>query len=212
MVDLSFEQSFWGGKIRYVAGLDEAGRGPLAGPVVAAAVMFPRGTWIEGVDDSKKIRPKRREELFEIITKQALSVGIGIVSHTIIDQVNIYQATGQAMEEAVSRLAPAPQHVLVDGRACGAVGIPATPIIDGDAKCFSVAAASIIAKVTRDKLMMEFDRQYPHYGFAKHKGYGTKEHYEALRKLGPCEIHRRSFRLYHAPAEHPLTGEPLNHE
>lgn len=212
MVDLSFEQSFWAGEIRYVAGLDEAGRGPLAGPVVAAAVMFPRGTWIEGVDDSKKIRPKRREELFEIITEQALSVGIGIISHTIIDQVNIYQATGQAMTEAASRLSPLPQHLLIDGRAFHGAGIPSTSIIDGDAKCFSIAAASIIAKVTRDQLMVQFDQQFPQYGFAKHKGYGTKEHYEALRKLGPCEIHRRSFRLYHQPAEKTLAGEPLNHE
>lgn len=203
MVDLTFEQNFWGGALGYVAGIDEAGRGPLAGPVVAAAVMFAPGTWIEGVDDSKKIPSKQREEMFEIICQQALSIGTGIVSHTIIDQVNILQATLQAMAEAVSRLTPLPQHLLVDGRAYGPTSIPATPIIDGDARCFSIAAASIIAKVTRDKLMLEWDKHFPQYGFAKHKGYGTKEHFDAIRRFGPCEIHRRSFQLYHSPVPEP---------
>ena len=119
MVDLSFEHNLWGGEVKYVAGIDEAGRGPLAGPVVAAAVVFPPDVWIDGIDDSKKLSPKRREEMFQIINQQALSVGIGIISHTIIDQVNIYQATVRAMTEAVSKLAPAPQHLLVDGRAYG---------------------------------------------------------------------------------------------
>lgn len=200
MVDLHFEQDLWDREVAFVAGVDEAGRGPLAGPVVAAAVMFPPGSWIDGVDDSKKLSAKRREELFELICQQALSVGIGIISHTIIDQINIYQAAVQAMIEAVSKLAPLPQHVLVDGPIQpwrGHNDIPSTSIIDGDTKCFSIAAASIVAKVTRDRMMIELDKQFPQYGFARHKGYGTKEHYEALRKFGPCEIHRRSFRLYH---------------
>ena len=213
MVDVTFEQTFWGGAVGYVAGVDEAGRGPLAGPVVAAAVMFPPGTWIEGVDDSKKISSKRREEMFEIICQQALGVGTGIISHTIIDQVNILQATVQAMTVAVSKLSPPPQHLLIDGRAFGPTSIPATPIIDGDAKCFSIAAASIIAKVTRDRLMCEWDKQFPQYGFARHKGYGTKEHFQAIRKFGPCEIHRRSFQLYHRPVPEPAAAaEPLFHE
>src|SRR5712692_406706 len=211
MLDLRYERNFWDGEMRYVAGVDEAGRGPLAGPVVAAAVLFLPDVWIEGIDDAKKLSSKRREEMFDIINERVLSVGVGIISHTTIDQVNIYQATVEAMNEAISDLLPAPQHLLVDGRAFHTNGIPSTPIIDGDAKCFSIAAASIIAKVTRDRLMIEWDKQFPQYGFAKHKGYGTREHFEAIRKFGPCEIHRKSFRpVQDQAAQPPLPTEPLS--
>lgn len=195
MVDLNFEREYWKRGLEHVAGVDEAGRGPLAGPVVAAAVIFKPEVWIEGVDDSKKLTSNRRNELFVRIHEKALSVGVSIVPHTVIDEINIYQATMRAMEEAVTRLLPVPQHLLIDGPRYSERYISFTPIIDGDAKCFSIAAASIIAKVTRDRIMVEMDQRYPQYGFAKHKGYGTKEHCEAIRKFGPCEIHRRSFRM-----------------
>jgi ribonuclease HII len=196
MVDFTFEEDIWKRGILRVAGIDEAGRGPLAGPVVAAAVMLPRGAGIEGVDDSKKLSARRREELFAKVTSLAVSYGVGIVSHRVIDEINIYQATLRAMADAVSQLSPPPQHLLVDGPGYRRESpIPFTAIVDGDAKCFSIAAASIVAKVARDRIMMEYDRLFPHYGFAQHKGYGTARHLEALRTYGPCEIHRRSFRL-----------------
>jgi ribonuclease HII len=195
MVNLNFEQEYWNHGIEHIAGVDEAGRGPLAGPVVAAAVIFTPGVRIEGVDDSKKLSAQLRNELFDRIHEKALAVGVSIVSHTIVDEVNILQATFQAMEEAVMKLSFTPQHLLIDGPRYREKRVPFTPIIDGDAKCFSIAAASIIAKVTRDRIMIEMDQQYPEYGFAKHKGYGTKEHLAAIRKYGPCEIHRRSFRM-----------------
>ena len=195
MVDLNFEREYWKRGLDHIAGVDEAGRGPLAGPVVAAAVIFKPEVWIDGVDDSKRLSSNRRNELFDRIHEKALSVGVSIVPHTVIDEVNIYQATMRAMEEAVTWLLPVPQHLLIDGPRYCERYIPFTPIIDGDAKCFSIAAASIIAKVTRDRIMVEMDQRYPQYGFAKHKGYGTKEHCEAIRKFGPCEIHRRSFRM-----------------
>jgi ribonuclease HII len=193
--DCSFERAHWKNGIRCVAGIDEAGRGPLAGPVVAAAVIFPVEVWIQGVDDSKKLSPRRREELYSVIRSASLSVGIGIVSHEVIDRINIYRATMQAMAEAVARLEPAAEYLLVDGPRYEASAPPHTAIIDGDARCHAIAAASIIAKVTRDRLMADFDREFPGYGFAKHKGYGTQEHMDALRKFGPCGIHRLSFRL-----------------
>lgn len=196
MIELDYERGLWQRGMVHVAGVDEAGRGPLAGPVVAAAVMFPPELWIEGIDDSKKLSPGAREEFFAQIQERAQSVGIGVVSHQVIDQVNILQASLQAMEEAVSKLQPIPEHLLVDGRVYSGSTPASTTLIDGDALCFSIAAASIIAKVTRDRIMVEFDQKFPQYGFAKHKGYGTKEHYEAIEKFGPCEIHRRSFRLY----------------
>ena len=195
MVNLDFEKELWGKGIRHIAGVDEAGRGPLAGPVVAAAVIMPGDIAIDGIDDSKKLTARRRVELYEVVTQRALSFGVSIVSHTMIDELNIFQATMAAMAEAVSKLSPAPQHLLVDGMHYRKGNIPFTAIIDGDAKCHSIAAASIIAKVTRDMLMVQLDEQYPGYGFAKHKGYGTKEHFAAIRKYGPCEIHRRSFRM-----------------
>ena len=195
MLDYNFERSLWRSGKRLVAGVDEAGRGPLAGPVVAAAVIFPEEVWIKGVDDSKKLSPDKREQLFELILQAALSVTHAVIPHAVIDLVNIYQATMRAMAEAVGRLDPPPAHLLIDGPRYHQNSIPHTAIVDGDAKCFSIAAASIVAKVTRDQLMVEFDKQYPHYGFARHKGYATPEHLAALRRHGPCEIHRRSFRM-----------------
>jgi len=195
MVNLEIEQQLWKRGVRCVAGIDEAGRGPLAGPVIAAAVVFPEGTWIDGVDDSKKLSTSQRERLHDIILRAAMSVGTGTISNEVIDEVNIFQATMEAMKQAVLRLSPMPGHLLIDGPYYRDKKIPFTTVVDGDAQCFSIAAASIIAKVTRDRLMVEYDMQFPQYGFARHKGYGTKEHREAIRKYGPCEIHRRSFRL-----------------
>ena len=194
-ISLDFENKLWVHGILHVAGIDEAGRGPLAGPVVASAVIFPKNVSIAGVNDSKKLSSTKREELYEVIHNQAISIGIGIVEHSTIDQINILQATMKAMEEAVAKLFPAPHHLLVDGPHYRRDGIPCTTIIDGDAQCFSIAAASIVAKVTRDRIMLKYNEQFPQYGFAKHKGYGTKEHLEAIRKFGLCEIHRRSFRV-----------------
>lgn len=195
MLDYSIEAGLWREGMERIAGVDEAGRGPLAGPVVAAAVIFPPGVWIEGVDDSKRLTPSRRERLFEVISKCALGVGVGVVGPAAIDDMNILRATLQAMAEAVAGLAPQPQCLLVDGLHVPEAAVPARALVDGDARCFSVAAASIIAKVTRDRLMMGYDAEFPGYGFARHKGYGTKEHREAIRRLGLCPIHRRSFRM-----------------
>lgn len=192
---LTYEQKLWRQGVVHVAGVDEAGRGPLAGPVVAAAVIFKEGTVIEGVNDSKKLSERQRGELYEKIVQQALSVGVGIVSHETIDKVNILQATMLAMKQAVEQLFPLPQHLLIDGPTYTDHHVPFTTIVDGDAKCFSIAAASIVAKVTRDRLMKEYDKHYPQYGFEKHKGYATKQHIEAIRRYGYCEIHRKSFHL-----------------
>jgi len=194
-LDFSVEQSYWARGLKLIAGVDEAGRGPLAGPVVAAAVIFKPDAWIAGVDDSKKLSPSRREELFELITGSVLTAGVGIVSHTEIDRINVLQAAMLAMTEAVSRLTPAPDHILVDGPTYARSGVPFTAVVGGDATCFSIAAASIIAKVIRDRIMVGYDRCYPGYGFARHKGYGTPEHLAAIRTLGPCGIHRQSFRM-----------------
>ncbi len=176
-----------------VAGIDEAGRGPLAGPVVAAAVIFPVGCVVEGVDDSKKLTPARREEAFSRIYRQAVAIGIGIVDHRVIDEINILQATLKAMHIAADGLQPRPCHLLVDGNRFAGGDIPFTTIIDGDARCQAIAAASIIAKVTRDRIMVEQDLLYPAYGFARHKGYGTVQHRAAIELYGLCPIHRRSF-------------------
>ncbi|HUN65693.1 MAG TPA: ribonuclease HII [Bacteroidota bacterium] len=194
-MDLEFERRHWAAGRRFIAGIDEAGRGPLAGPVVAAAVIFPEDGGIDGVDDSKKLTARERERLFDLIRGGALSIGIGIVPHDDIDRLNIFQATMKAMRDAVDGLSLIPDHLLVDGPRFDGGSIPSTPIIDGDAKCYTIAAASIIAKVTRDRIMVEYDRRFPVYGFARHKGYGTPEHLAALKKYGPCEIHRRSFRM-----------------
>jgi ribonuclease HII len=195
MISLDIELKYWNKGVKYIAGVDEAGRGPLAGPVVAAAVIFKPEIEINGVNDSKQLSAKERERLFDMINEKAISIGVGIVDHTIIDEVNILNATFRSMHEAICKLKYEPEHLLIDGPHFPGANIPFTKIVDGDWKCFSIAAASIIAKVTRDRLMVAYDKQYPQYGFAKHKGYGTKEHLEAIKKHGPCEIHRRSFRM-----------------
>jgi ribonuclease HII len=192
-ISLLHEEVLWKSGVAHVAGVDEAGRGPLAGPVVAAAVIFPPGLRIPGVNDSKKLSPARREELFGIIHAEVLAVGVGIVGHVEIDTINILQATYKAMHIALASLAVVPDHILVDGNRFSGTGVPFTAIVDGDACCHAIAAASIIAKVTRDRLMLEFDQLYPGYGFARHRGYGTAAHREAIVRLGPCPIHRRTF-------------------
>lgn len=176
-----------------VCGIDEAGRGPLAGPVVASAVILPPGCRILYVNDSKKLSAKRREELYPVIMEQALSVGIGMASPQRIDEINILQATYEAMREAVQNLSVMPDILLNDAVTIPGIAVTQIPIVKGDAKSISIGAASIIAKVTRDRLMEEYDRIMPEYGFASHKGYGTKAHIEALRAHGPSPIHRKSF-------------------
>ncbi|MFI5253511.1 MAG: ribonuclease HII [Bacteroidota bacterium] len=193
--NLSYETTLRQKGFVHIAGVDEAGRGPLAGPVVAAAVIFPADVCIHGIDDSKKLTPGKREELFNVIHEKALCVGTGIISNEIIDEINILQATLRAMEQAVSSLSPLPHHLLIDGHIYHDDRIPFTTLIGGDAKCFSIAAASIIAKVTRDRMMLQYDEQFPEYGFAKHKGYGTRDHIEAIKKFGPSVIHRSSFHV-----------------
>jgi ribonuclease HII len=192
---LEYEQKYWDLGIQYIAGVDEAGRGPLAGPVVASAVIFPQGVLIDGVNDSKKLTEKKREELFHNIHEKALAVGIGIVSHEVIDKINILQASFLAMNKALALLEIRPQQLLVDGNFFRHETYPVENIIKGDSLSHSIAAASIIAKVTRDALMVELHEQYPQYGFAKHKGYGTKAHIEAIRQFGYTPIHRRSFHV-----------------
>jgi len=184
---------------KYIAGIDEAGRGPLAGPVVAAAVIFAsdfviEGSGLEAVMDSKKVSEKKRQELFKVIKEKAVSIQIAVIGPKIIDRINILQASLLAMRQAAEKLDTKPDYLLVDGNfKIPKTTIPQEAIISGDSLIFSIAAASIIAKVSRDYLMTEFDKKYPEYGFAKHKGYGTKEHLEALKKSGPCLIHRCSF-------------------
>jgi ribonuclease HII len=190
---LRIEQAHWNAGVEHIAGVDEAGRGPLAGPVVAAAVIFRQDHTIEGVDDSKKLSAKRRSELFPLIQQQALAIGIGIVGHVEIDKVNIYHASILAMQKAIDALHVRPSLILADGNSFRHERYRYENIIDGDARCFTIAAASVVAKVTRDRLMEEYDRLYPNYGFARHKGYGTKLHLEAIQRYGTCEIHRRSF-------------------
>ena len=177
----------------YIAGIDEAGRGPLAGPVVAAAVILPEDAFLMYLDDSKKVTEKRREVLFDQIRESAVSYGIGMASPERIDAINILQATYEAMRQAIAALDPAPAILLNDAVTIPEVGIAQVPIIKGDSKSVSIAAASILAKVTRDRMMKELDTVYPEYGFAKHKGYGTADHIAAIRKYGLCPIHRRSF-------------------
>lgn len=189
------ESGLWARGFECIAGVDEAGRGPLAGPVVAAAVVLPADLHVTGIDDSKKLTPARRDELFERISSEAVAVGVGSVSERVIDEINILRATHRAMGEAVRDLARMPDHVLVDGDPVPELGERQTAIHRGDEVSAAIAAASIIAKVTRDRLMLEYDLLYPGYGFAKHKGYGTPDHIAALTRLGPCPIHRRSFRV-----------------
>ena len=176
-----------------VFGVDEAGRGPLAGPVCAAAVILPRDLQIEGLNDSKKLTDKKRRELFDVITAQAVSYGIAFADEKEIDEINILQATFRAMARAMAALDPKPQLALIDGNRAADFGLPVRTVIKGDSLSASIAAASILAKVTRDRLMERYAESYPQYGFEVHKGYGTKRHYEALRAFGPCEIHRKTF-------------------
>jgi len=179
---------------RVIAGLDEAGRGPLAGPVVAAAVVLPpKGKWT-GVDDSKKLSPAQREKIFPLLLEKALGVGVGIVEAQEIDRLNILQASLKAMQLAVEKLPLPPDFLLIDGIHALRVPLPQQTIPKGDQRCLSIAAASIVAKVTRDRLMTAYHDQYPQYNFARHKGYGTKEHLQAIGKYGCCPLHRRSFR------------------
>lgn len=177
----------------YLCGIDEVGRGPLAGPVVACAVILPKDHEILYLNDSKKLSAKKREELYEVIQKEAVSIGVGIASPARIDEINILQATYEAMRQAVSKLSVCPQLLLNDAVTIPQIEIPQVPIIKGDAKSASIAAASIVAKVTRDRLMVEYDKAMPGYGFASNKGYGSSEHIEALKKYGPSPIHRASF-------------------
>ena len=177
----------------YIGGIDEAGRGPLAGPVVASVVVFKKDTKIEGVSDSKKLSEAKRDELFEVIKEEALDYGIGIVNNEEIDEFNILNATYMAMKKAINCLKKAPDYLLVDAATIPGIDISQNPIVKGDSKSISIAAASILAKVTRDSIMYQYDRVYPEYGFKSHKGYGTKEHYEAIEKYGITPIHRKSF-------------------
>ncbi len=181
-------------KYKYICGIDEAGRGPLAGPVVVASVIMPDDSMIEGVNDSKKVSEKKREKLFEQIKQEAISYGIGIIWQEEIDEINILEATKKALTESLKQLEVKPEIILVDALTkIDTLGIPYRSLIKGDAKVYSIAAASILAKVTRDRIMRELDEVYPQYGFAKHKGYGTAKHMEAIREYGLCSIHRKSF-------------------
>ena len=188
-----YEGLAWRSGVSRIAGVDEAGRGPLAGPVVAAAVIVDPGKRIRGLADSKLLTPDRRAVLYDLIQTRALAVGVAVVDHETIDRINILEATRLAMHEAVAALSVAPELVITDFVALPTLSCPQRNLVDGDARCASVAAASIIAKVTRDRLMLEADAKFPEYGFARHKGYGTAEHLAALDRLGPCPLHRRTF-------------------
>ncbi len=196
-----FERALWSQGVTSVAGVDEAGRGPLAGPVVAAAVVLPHGWREAGFDerlrdlnDSKQLTERQREEFFDILTAHPeIHHAVAVVDSEWIDRINILQATHRAMNEALAQLEPAPQHVLVDGRPVKSMRFEHTALVKGDARSYSIAAASVLAKVTRDRLMLEYDRLYPAYGFAEHKGYGTPQHLAAIEKFGACPIHRKSF-------------------
>ena len=177
----------------YVAGIDEVGRGPFAGPVVACCVILPKDCNILYINDSKKLSEKRREELFDIITKEAVAYGIGIVDNTVIDEINILNATYEAMRQAIGKLSVKPDVLLNDAVTIPGVDIKQVPIIKGDAKSISIGAASIVAKVTRDRMMCEYDEVYHGYDFAKNKGYGTAAHIQGLKEIGPCPIHRKTF-------------------
>jgi ribonuclease HII len=196
-----FESTLWQAGLQRVVGVDEAGRGPLAGPVVAAAVVLP-ADWLasglpaelQGLNDSKQLTESRREDFFAVLTRlPEIQFAIAAVTAATIDQINILQATHRAMNEALAQLSPPPEHALVDGTRVKTLRFPQTPIVKGDARSYSIAAASVLAKVTRDRQAAEWDQQWPEYGFAEHKGYGTPKHLEAIRQYGPCPIHRRSF-------------------
>ncbi len=195
---LSFERNARKAGYTLIAGLDEAGRGPLAGPVVAAAVVLPDGLLIPGLADSKQVPEKERDRLFDVIREQAVCFGIGVANEKTIDEVNILQATIIAMERALEALVPYPDYLLLDAITLPRVALPQNPLIKGDCRSHSIAAASILAKVTRDRMMVELHEHYPQYNFRKHKGYGTREHLALLREHGPCEAHRKTF--------HPVAG------
>lgn len=193
---LVYERELWSRGLRLVAGVDEAGRGPLAGPVVAAAVIFHPDQPIPSVRDSKKLTSVERETLFPIIFEQAAAVAVADVSENEIDRINILQATYTAMRRVLEKLALKPEHILVDGYPIPGILHPQTALVGGDDLSLSIGAASIVAKVTRDRLMLLYDSLYPQYGFARHKGYGTRDHVQAIRRHGPCPIHRRSFSMH----------------
>ena len=193
MLDFTLEDQLSEKGYKYICGVDEAGRGPLCGPVVAAAVILPRDAKIPGLNDSKKLTEKKREALFDVICEEAIAYSIAYGTVEMINQTNILEATMAAMNQAVSSLPTSADHALIDGNISRGFSIPTTTVIHGDAISPSIAAASILAKVTRDRLCIELDAEYPMYGIAKHKGYGTKEHMEALRKYGPAPIHRTKF-------------------
>ena len=194
MIDLlTKEKSFYNDSVQILCGVDEAGRGPLAGPVCAAAVILPKETVIEGLNDSKKLSEKKREQLYDVICETAVSYAISFATVAEIEELNILHATQLAMIRAINELDPVPDLALIDGNQAGDIKYPHETVIKGDASCVSIAAASILAKVTRDRFMVEMSEQYPNYHFEKHKGYGTKDHYNALREFGPCPIHRPSF-------------------
>ena len=189
---LAYEKELYTQGIHLIAGVDEVGRGPLAGPVVAAAVILPKACKIPGLNDSKKIPKAKHKEIYEAVLQNAIAIGVGVKDNHVIDQVNIYEATKLAMMEAIGQLEPQPQHLLIDAMKLD-LPISQTSIIKGDANSLSIAAASIVAKVTRDQMMEEFDREYPGYDFAQNAGYGTAKHLDGLEQLGVTPIHRRSF-------------------
>lgn len=194
MIDLlTKEETFYSDSVHILCGVDEAGRGPLAGPVCAAAVILPRGTVIEGLNDSKKLSEKKREQLFDVICDTAVSYAIAFATVEEIEELNILHAAQLAMNRAIEELDPKPDLAIIDGNQAGDIRFPHETVVKGDASCISIAAASILAKVTRDRFMLDMAQQYPMYHFEKHKGYGTKDHYSALREFGPCPIHRPSF-------------------
>lgn len=193
-IDLyKYENELWNNGINYIGGVDEVGRGPLIGPVVTACVVLPKDFYLEGLNDSKKLSEKKREEYYDYIMEHALSVSVGMMDEKIIDEVNIYEATKLAMYEAISNSTIKPEHVLIDAMKLE-LDIPSTSIIKGDAKSISIAAASVIAKVTRDRMMIELDSKYPMYGFKSHKGYPTKKHIEAVEKYGLIDGYRKTFK------------------
>ena len=194
-VDLyQYEKELWNNGVNLIAGMDEVGRGPLIGPVVTACVILPKDFVLEGLTDSKKLSEKKREEFYDYIMVHAISVGIGMMDEKVIDEVNIYEATKLAMYQAVEKSKVKPEHVLIDAMKLDKLEMPSTSIIKGDAKSISIAAASVIAKVTRDRMMIELDKKYPMYGFKSHKGYPTKKHIEALKEYGLIDGYRKTFK------------------
>ena len=194
MTDMfEFEKKYTAEGYRFICGVDEAGRGPLAGPVCAAAVILPADVDIPGLNDSKKLSDKKRRDLFPVICEKAVAYGIGFADHREIDEINILQATYLAMERAIANLSVKPDFALIDGNRAKDFGLPLETIVGGDGRSASIAAASVLAKVSRDDLMLQAEQAYPGYGFAVHKGYGTKAHYAALAEKGPCPIHRMTF-------------------